>query len=196
MKLLDRTRLAWRLWRGKAALKAGKLKAAEFHLELMEELAPLHPSTRAYREQYLQAVFDFARRRVQEDPESPETRAEYAAALLEAERPEEADAEVRAALRLATAADAPKERLKSLWRIAGKAAFERGRFRLARELLDGREAPGFELPETQYYRGLSLWALGDRVAARREWDATLRAAHWVAAARTYALIEERAGGGG
>ena len=193
MKLLDRMRLAWRLWRGRGALKAGNVEAAEFHLELMEEMAPLHPSTRAYRERFLKAVFDRAKRRVEEDPDLPETHAEYAAARLEAEQPEAADAEVREALRLATAAGAPKELLKSLWREAGKVAFERGLFARARELLDRGEAPGFDLPETQYYRGLSLWALGDRIAARRQWDATLRAAHWVVAARTCMLIEKREG---
>ena len=191
VRTLDRLRLAWRLWRGRAALKAGDIEKAGFHLELMEEIAPDHPATKAFLRSLQQEAFAQAARRAVEDPHLPEVRCAYALALLDEERPDAAAAESRAALRLATAAKAPQPLLKALWRTAGKIAFERGHYARALDLLNRGEEPGFELTELQYYRGLALMALGDLPAARRELAHVVAQAHWAVPLRQRELRDKQ-----
>ena len=191
MRTLDRMRVAYWLWRGRAALKAGRVVKAEEMAEMIEEIAPGKPPAIEFRKRVQKESLAQARRLAMEHPEQAEAHGDHARALLHGKRFREAADEVRRGLRLLTAGAKGELLRYEMLQIAGEIAFERGRFRRSLDLFTRGEEPGFAMAGIHYYRGLCLRALGDAAACRREFTPLVQKAHWAVPMRHRELIEER-----
>lgn len=191
MRQLDRLSLAWWLWRGRAALKAGRVQKAERIVEIVEELAPAARATVEFAKQAQAASLAWAKRKVEEYPERAEPRGDYARALLGEGRIDEATRQVEEGMRLIGNDKAAAGLREEMLMVSAEIAFEQGRFERALGLFDQAAAPGFTMPAVHYYRGLCRIGLGDKAGGLTELVELVRLAHWAVPMRHRELIEER-----
>jgi tetratricopeptide (TPR) repeat protein len=179
VKLLDRPRMAYVLWRAEGARKRGDLAAAFSYLEMALELYPGHSGAlktmHACRDEALAA----AERRVEEDPASPEARVELADRLADAERFEEAEAALNEARRLlAEAGRAEEAESGESSRLAARVLYGLGRVDEALRAAEAGAEPGFTMSETHYYLGLCHLAREDRRRAVAEFERLVSKLWW------------------
>ena len=191
MRILDRLHAALWLWRAAAALKAGKLQKAMERTEIVEEIAPSHPGLKALRGEVMAALLARSERQVKEQPDEPEWRGDYARALMDQKRFQDAAAQVRVGLRLLKDDPRSDVLLPEMLQIAGQVAYNCGEYARAIDLLTRGQEPGFAMASVHYCRGLSYLAMGDRTACRREFTPLVQQAHWAVPMRYQEFLQER-----
>lgn len=191
MRALERMRLAYYLWRARAALKAGRVEAAEGFHEMMEEVVPGTQAATEFGAKLREAALARAARLVEEDPASAEHRGDYARALLAEDRTDEAAEQIQKGMELLKKDKNAKALEPHLCLVAGEVAFEQGDYRRALEMFDKGAMPGFPMAAVHYYRGLCRLGLGDKAGARRELALLVRMAHWAVPMRHRELMQEK-----
>lgn len=176
---LDRPRVAYALWRGELARKAGNLGQASSYADMVVEMQPGHPAGAELLRQCREAALSAAQQRVMESPQSPEAHMELASHLADMERLEEAERELNEARRLATesqnetAVQTPEVR-----RAAGRILYGLGRIDEAIEQIRAGAEPGFSMLETHYCLGLCHLAQGRRPVCFAEFERLAEKVWW------------------
>jgi tetratricopeptide (TPR) repeat protein len=176
---LDRPRVAYALWRGELARKAGNLGRASSYADLVVEMQPGHPAGAELLRQCREAALSAAQQRVMESPQSPEAHMELASHLADMERFEEAERELNEARRLA--AEAQNEtavQTPEVSRAAGRVLYGLGRIDEAIEQVRAGAEPGFSMLETHYCLGLCHLAQGRRPACFAEFERLAEKVWW------------------
>lgn len=160
---LDRMRVAYLLWRGGLEYKRGRFgEAAELAEEALE-MFPGHAAAVAFQKDCRTAALEYARRRVEEEPQSAEALIELGTQLAEAEQFEEAMERIEAAqVLLAEAPDQDLLERPEILRLRGRILYGLGRTDEALEQINAGAEPGFSMAEPHYYRGLCRLAQGGR----------------------------------
>jgi tetratricopeptide (TPR) repeat protein len=176
---LDRPRVAYALWRGEMARKAGNLDQASSYADMVVEMQPGHPAGTELLRQCREAALSAAQQRVVESPQSPEARVELASHLADMERLEEAERELNEAKRLATEAqNEAATQTPEVSRAAGRILYGLGRIDEAIERIRAGAEPGFTMMETHYYLGLCHLAQGRRAACFAEFERLAEKVWW------------------
>jgi tetratricopeptide (TPR) repeat protein len=176
---LDRPRIAYALWRGEMARKAGNLDKASSYGETVMEMQPGHPAGAELLKQCREAALSAARQRVVESPQSPEARVELASHLADAEQLEEADRELGEARRLALEPEnAAAARSPEISRAEGRVLYALGRIDEAFAQFRAGAEPGFSMTETHYYLGLCHLAQGRRLDCFAEFERLAEKVWW------------------
>jgi tetratricopeptide (TPR) repeat protein len=176
---LDRPRIAYALWRGEMARKAGNLDKASSYGETVMEMQPGHPAGAELLKQCREAALSAARQRVVESPQSPEARVELASHLADAEQLEEADRELGEARRLAMEPEnAAAARSPEISRAEGRVLYALGRIDEAFAQFRAGAEPGFSMTETHYYLGLCHLAQGRRLDCFAEFERLAEKVWW------------------
>jgi tetratricopeptide (TPR) repeat protein len=176
---LDRPRIAYALWRGEMARKAGNLDRASSYGEMVMEMQPGHPAGAALLKECRDAALSAAQQRVVESPQSPEARIELASHLADVERLEEADRELSEAKRLAAdPQNPPAAPTPEISRAEGRVLYALGRIDQAFEQFRAGAEPGFSMTETHYYLGLCYLAQGRRLECFAEFERLAEKVWW------------------
>jgi tetratricopeptide (TPR) repeat protein len=176
---LDRPRIAYALWRGEMARKAGNLDQASSYADMVVEMQPGHPAGAELLRQCREAALSAAQQRVVESPLSPEAHMELASYLADMEKLEEAERELNEARRLATEAQNEKAvQTPEVRRAAGRILYGLGRMDEAVEQIHAGAEPGFSMMETHYYLGLCRLAQGRRPACFAEFERLAEKVWW------------------
>jgi tetratricopeptide (TPR) repeat protein len=178
VRMLDRPRMGWVLWRAEGARKRGDLPAAVSFVEMALELYPGHPGALRCLKACRQEALAAAEQRVKEEPESLEVRFDLASQLAEAERYEEADAALKEVRRVMEGAGADEAMSKSVDRLAAHVEYGLGRIDEALQAATSGAEPGFTMSETHYYLGLCHLALGERRRCAEEFERLVAKLWW------------------
>ena len=176
---LDRPRIAYALWRGEMARKAGNLDQASSYADIVVEMQPGHPAGAELLRQCREAALSAAQQHVVESSQSPEARVELASQLADMEKFEEAERELNEARRLAT--EAQNETIMQapeVSRLAGRILYGLGRIDEAVEQVRTGAEPGFSMMETHYCLGLCHLAQGWRPACLAEFERLAEKVWW------------------
>jgi tetratricopeptide (TPR) repeat protein len=176
---LDRPRVAYALWRGEMARKAGTLDRASSYADMVMEMQPGHPAGAELLRQCREAALSAAQQRVVESPQSPEARVELASHLADMERLEEADRELSEARRLAMdPQNAAAAQTPEISRAEGRVLYALGRIDEAIAQIRAGAEPGFSMTETHYYLGLCHLAQGRRLDCFAEFERLAEKVWW------------------
>ena len=178
VRLLDRPRMAYVLWRAEGARKRGDIPTAVSFVEMAIELYPGHPGALACLRACRQEALAAAEQRVKEAPESLQVRFDLAHELAEAERFEEAEAALKEVRRLMEGGDADEAMSKAVDRLTSRVEHGLGRIDEALEAARSGAEPGFTMSETHYYLGLCHLARGERRHCAAEFEQLVSKLWW------------------
>ena len=176
---LDRVRVAYLLWRAGLQGKRGRFAEASGLADIALEMAPGHPAAVAFQKECRAAALGYARRRVDEDPQSVAARIELAGHLADIEEFGEAMAQIEEAERLlGGASDRNPPQSPEVHRLRGRILYGLDRIAEAVEEIAAGAEPGFSMPETHYYLGLCRLAQGKRHLCLAEFESLAAAMCW------------------
>lgn len=178
VRSLDRPRMAYVLWRAEGARKKGDIPSALNFVEMALELYPGHPGAMTCLKACRRDAMAAAEQRVKEAPESFEVHVELASQLTDAERFEEAEAELAEARRLMESGNVDESELKAFERLDSRVKYGLGRIDEALAAAESGAEPGFTMSETHYYLGLCHLARGERRQSAEQFEHLVSKLWW------------------